>query len=401
MALYDKNMIRVLIATSIEKNTAGGVSTYVSNLETNLIRLGFPVITIDGSLISCNQRTRIRQLFEIFVFKKDDYMYSAEALFDRLRAELGNIDLVHAQDPFIAYLIRKAFPKTIIVQTIHGTLFEHELERYSAQKGLKEIISRISGYRYLRLNIVKHYENQGMIGANELIAVDRNQFVLAVGKGVPQSKITIIYNAVDVADLLSKAKLKPVHGSNVPYFLVARRLQPKTGVIFAVRAFLEWVGQRDVHLFIAGDGHQMHAIKHLCRANENGHKIKFLGNIDPINIPALMKHSIATLVPSVPAGGVLEATSFSVLESLALGVPVIASNLGGIAEIDGGSGIVNLVSPGSVSDIANSMNEIFNIRMSGKDGNEEARRKHVIEHFDTTGWIHNVAQVYYKALNLK
>ena len=401
MALYDKNMIRVLIATPLAKNAVSGVSSYVSNLERHLIRLGFPVITIYRSLTRCKQRTKIRKFFDLIALKKEENIYIAEALLDRIGVELGNVDLVHAQDPFIAYLIRKLFPKTIIVQTIHGTNLEHLLEYYSVQKGLKPIIRRISGYQYLQLNIVKHYENQGMIGANELIAVDGNQFVLAGAKGVPQSKITIIHNAVDVADLLSKSKLHPVHGSNVPYFLCARRLAAKNGVTLAVRAFLEWVSQRDVHLVIAGDGVQRNEINNLCCSNENGHKVKLLGSIDPINIPALMKNSIATLVPSVPVGGVIEATSFAVLESLALGIPVIASNLGGIAEIDGGSGVVNLVSPGSVRDIANSMNQIFHIRMAGKDGNEERRRKHVLEHFDITGWIHNIIQVYYKALNPK
>ena len=401
MALKDKNMIRVLIATSRGRDIVGGASTYVSNLETNLIRTGFPTITIDGSLAISKERTIINNFFDLVVFKKDVNIYHAEALLDKIGIELGKVDLVHAQDPFIAYLIRKLYPKTIIVQTIHGTHLEHVLEQYSAHKRLRTIIRRISGYQFLRLRTIEHYENQGMIGANQLIAVDSNQCALAVSKGVPQSKITIIHNAVDAADLISKSNLPLVYEGNVPYFFCARRLEPKNGVAFAVRAFLEWVRDKDVHLVIAGDGTRVHEIKSLCNSSRNGHKVKLLGNIAPINIPALMKSSIATIVPSVPAGGVVEATSLAVLESLALGTPVIASNLGGIAEIDGGSGVLNLVPPGSVPDIVDSMNQVFNIRMSGEDRSEERRRKHIFEHFDVAGWIQNISQVYYKALDLK
>jgi len=94
----------------------------------------------------------------------------------------------------------------------------------------------------------------------------------------------------------------------------------------------------------------------------------------------------------------VEATSFAALESLAVGVPVIASNLGGLAEIDGGSGVIDLVEPGSVPALVSALDRVWNCREVLKV-TSEGRKKHVLERFDLAAWTGKVVAVYDKALH--
>jgi glycosyltransferase involved in cell wall biosynthesis len=179
-----------------------------------------------------------------------------------------------------------------------------------------------------------------------------------------------------------------------------RRFAPKNGVEFGVRAFLSWVGDRDIRLVIAGDGPLREQINSECLAHRSGNKVIFLGEVSPKFIPPLIKESIATLVPSIPVGGVVEATSYAALESLALGVPVIASDIGGLSEIDGGGNVMNLVHPASVEHIALELEKVYRDYQQGTI-EREAKRKHVMQNFDAKIWVEKILEVYQKTVSRK
>jgi glycosyltransferase involved in cell wall biosynthesis len=324
---------------------------------------------------------------------------AARKILRQFECRIEQFDIVHVHDPYLAFVVRQRYPKIALVQTVHGTDYEHSLEHFSLDKGLRKFIKTMIGYQRRFLDRVAYYENSGMQGASSLIAVDKNQSDLAIEKGVKASRITQIYNAVDVNELEQRANMTTARQIDCTYFLMLRRFAPKNGVEFGVRAFLSWVGDRDIRLVIAGDGQLREQINSECLAHRCGSKVIFLGEVSPDFIPALIKGSIATLVPSVPVGGVVEATSFAALESLALGVPVIASDIGGLSEIDGGKNILNLVPPASVEHIALEMEKLYWDYQNGAI-DRESKRKHVVENFDTKIWGEKVLEVYRKAVAL-
>lgn len=113
------------------------------------------------------------------------------------------------------------------------------------------------------------------------------------------------------------------------YFLFLGRLVPEKGVANLLDLW-RMVGGR---LLIAGDGPEL---QRLQRQAPDG--IEFLGPVSRGDIPALIQGAKAVVIPSTwpePFGRVA-------IEAYAAGVPVLASRVGGLADIvvDGSSGIL-------------------------------------------------------------
>jgi glycosyltransferase involved in cell wall biosynthesis len=108
-----------------------------------------------------------------------------------------------------------------------------------------------------------------------------------------------------------------------------------------------------------------------------------------------MKGAIASLVPSVPTAGVIEATSLSALESLALDVPVIASDIGGLSEIDNGSGVMSLVPSGDKGAIKDQL-EAWYRRRSEERG--IFRSEYIRAHFGVHQWLDRHLSIYEEML---
>jgi glycosyltransferase involved in cell wall biosynthesis len=120
------------------------------------------------------------------------------------------------------------------------------------------------------------------------------------------------------------------------HFLYAGRLSSEKGVATIVEAF----EGRSVPLVIAGDGPDGPALRAASRSDN----ITFLGSIPASEIGEVVSRARAVLVPS----RCYEGQPRGILEAYAAGVPVIASEIGGLPEavLDGVSGA--LVPPTSL-----------------------------------------------------
>jgi glycosyltransferase involved in cell wall biosynthesis len=402
--------MRILIATTADKNWMGGVPTYVRNLERGLQKEGVDVVTFDVPFVNDTVKDKyykislndyIKHILDIYSFRHMHgliYLSAVRSFCEILKKRLGEFDLIHAQDPFIGVLLNHKREGIPLVITVHGLNYEHSSEGFILQKGWKRILKLISGYHYLITKKIKYYEYLGLKRADHLICVDTNHALKIIRNGISASKITVIQNAVDIESIESLSIDERIYRSKTPYFLMLRRFSPKNGVEYGVRGFLHWVGEKNINLVLAGDGPLKNHLKDICLSNKNGQKVIFLGEVNHAKIPALIKNAIASIVPSVPAGGVEEATSLAALESLALGVPVIASNIGGLAEIDDRKGILCLVPPGSVDKIALEMEHIYQAFILNSI-NRERLKAHVLSNYDTSIWIKKIVEVYEKVIN--
>jgi glycosyltransferase involved in cell wall biosynthesis len=118
------------------------------------------------------------------------------------------------------------------------------------------------------------------------------------------------------------------------YFLVLSRLSVEKGVAEVVRAWESGLGV----LRVAGDGPERTAIETLTA----GRGIHMEGAVSADDVPGLLAHARAVLLPSAW----FEGQPRVIVEAYAAGVPVIASRIGGLAEvvIDGETGFT--VPPG-------------------------------------------------------
>jgi len=371
----------VLLVTGMPLGSCGGLSTHMLTLERQLKGRVRDVAVVDGS------RTRtIRVHFEaasLTLIRRSPLRVEwLSARIRRLRSLIKqhfvSVDLIHAHDPIAAYAAAQC--GVPIVMTCHGPMYEHARE------------AGLSCPRYLGL--LQRIETATICNSARLIAVDKGQRDILVRKGADPDRIDEIPNAVDVSHVTSLAR-NTIRKRAQPYFLMLRRLVPKNGPQYAVRAFLDWVGDRDVELWIAGDGPLREEIQRLIAIHANGPKVILLGHVRNSDIPGLIARATATLVPSVPFEGVVEATSIAALESLALGVPVIASNIGGLVEIDQGKHVMLLVPPADIGSISSAMESCIVRPLA-------VERQRLIEHVETrfgaTAWCERVLNTYQRAL---
>lgn len=127
-------------------------------------------------------------------------------------------------------------------------------------------------------------------------------------------------------------------------------LFPVKGIENLIYALKILVGMfSDVELDIVGEGFLEKPLKLLVDKNGLQQRVKFLGVLEPEAVAALLKSVNVLCLPSYSEG-----MPNVIVEAFACGIPVVATNVGGIPElVNADMGI--LVEPGSVESLVNGL----------------------------------------------
>jgi glycosyltransferase involved in cell wall biosynthesis len=252
-----------------------------------------------------------------------------------------NADIIHAHFLFpsglAGFLHKKVFPKPCVV-TMHGA--DIQIEK-SVGYGLR-LDPRLDLMIKLTLKTA-----DALIAPSKLVAVE------AMKSGASPLRTHVIPNGVNIH------KFNPsVNGDKVrkklgikpedPVVLTLSRFHPKKGYQFLVKAIPLVIRKHPETKFIfCGKGSEKEKIVNLVQSFGISENVIFTGFIDETNKPMYYAMSDIFVLPSLA-----ESAGIVILEALASGKPVIASNTGNIAEIihDGLSGI--LIRPEDPNQIA-------------------------------------------------
>ncbi len=173
--------------------------------------------------------------------------------------------------------------------------------------------------------------------------------------GISEERLHYIPNGVDAE------KFKPGQSFGVvdkdfgldpacPVVICPRRLEPKNGVEFLIRAVpLIRSEMPDTQFLVVGGGFPEERERFETFLADHGQRggVVFTGNVPNASMPMFYALSTVSVLPSI-----MEATSISGLESMACGLPLVGTRVGGIPEIirDGESGL--LVEPRNPEAIA-------------------------------------------------
>ena len=105
-----------------------------------------------------------------------------------------------------------------------------------------------------------------------------------------------------------------------------RRLRPRMGIEVAIRAVAEVATSRSIDLVVVGEGPARARLAEL--AAQLGAPVRFVGRVGDEELVEWYRAANLSVVPTVA----LEGYGLVVLESLAAGTPVIASDLGGLRD---------------------------------------------------------------------
>lgn len=171
--------------------------------------------------------------------------------------------------------------------------------------------------------------------------------------GVAPSAVSVIPPGVDLARFhdhdRAGARLMFALGDADFVFVCARRLERRMGIDRLLEAF-DLVHARHPHvkLLIAGTGSQQADLERLIARQRSGCAVRLLGRVADSDLAALYRAADCSVVPTLA----LEGFGLVLLESLASGTPVVASDIGGIPEALEGLDHDLLVPPGDIGALA-------------------------------------------------
>lgn len=144
------------------------------------------------------------------------------------------------------------------------------------------------------------------------------------------------------------------YGIKKPYLLYVGAISKQKNTARLVEAFLTSDFKKDFDLILVGPKSFGHEDTLATIDKYNGTDIvKLLGFVNDNDLINLYLNSIGFVFPTI-----YEGFGFPVLEAMALGVPVLTSNIGAVNEIDGGYGIK--VDPYSIDEIRDGIGKLIN-----------------------------------------
>ena len=208
---------------------------------------------------------------------------------------------------------------------------------------------------------------------------------LAKHELVPRRKIEVIANGVDTtlfvqASPAARQRAREALGLKPDDFVAGSlgRLAPEKNFIVLADVARQCP---DIHFVIGGTGPEEQALQRAMRGLGNMH---LAGEIT--DRAAFYMALDAFVLPSLH-----EALPMTVLEAMAAGIPVVASNLEGVASALAGHGL--LVKPGDAKEIASSLRVLRDRPEQGAAMAVEARRR-VEEEFSASGTARKIENVY-------
>ncbi len=144
----------------------------------------------------------------------------------------------------------------------------------------------------------------------------------------PHPRAEAVTNGVDTELFQRTTAIMPAPPAGRTRVIVPRRLFHKNGVEYFVRALPLIRQQMDVEAILVGDGPERARLEGIAREIGVLEHCHFLGARANAEMPGLLSSATIAVFPSL-----MEATSVAALEAMSCGLPVAASNVGGLPEI--------------------------------------------------------------------
>lgn len=317
--------MRVLVATGLYPPEIGGPATYAALLERLLPERGYTIVVLPFRLVR-RYPTGIRHL-----------LYAWHAL--RLARQA---DLIVALDPFsvgipariAAFLRRKKF----VVKVVGDFAWEQARQRFGFAGTIEEFQSAELD---LIPSLMRFLERAVSRSADHVVVPSKYLAGIVGFWGVPEERLSVIYNGVSIADVGDRDTIRGVLHFSGKLIISVGRLVPWKGFATLLTTFAR-LRRKDpeLRLFIVGSGPDLVKLEALTEKEGVADAVIFAGAVDH---DALLRYLRAADVFVLNTS--YEGFSHLILETMAVGTPVITTLVGGNPEIidDGVSGY--LISP--------------------------------------------------------
>lgn len=203
---------------------------------------------------------------------------------------------------------------------------------------LKSIIGALEG-KYYRSHKIYTEKIDKIISPSEFYKLK------FIEDGVPSEKIIAMHNFVDI-------KQYDVELQDDGYALYIGRLSKEKGILNLINAFTKLDSGK---LYIAGDGPEKENIEKIIKENDLEQRVELLGFLSKEEVINWTRKCRFTVIPSIW----YENCPYSVMETLAVGKPVIGADIAGIPELvkDNHSGLIYKYD--DINELADKMKILF------------------------------------------
>ena len=202
--------------------------------------------------------------------------------------------------------------KKICEKCMNGKYLNCVKKKCNKGSNLKSLLGAIEGY-YYKTNKIYTQKIDAIITPSEFYKKKLIQ------DGISKEKIYAMHNFIEIEQYDIKI-------SDEGYALYLGRLSKEKGIINLIKAFEKLDNGM---LYIAGDGPEKENILEFIKQKKLENKIKLLGFLNKGQVKDTVSKCSFIIVPSIW----YENCPYSVLETMAIGKPVIGSNMGGIPEL--------------------------------------------------------------------
>lgn len=284
----------------------------------------------------------------------------------------NKIDIYHARDYktcFFGFLVGLVNPRMKLVFTAHGWIIDNAKQKL---------------YTWLNLFSLKRYDR--------IIAVSKATKQIMVDSGIDEKRIDLVYNAIDV-DLWQRDTVESTFRSELQVpdsgklVGVVGRLSKEKGIDTTLAVAQQVIAARpDTYFVLVGDGPNRQEVENNLLELGLSKNVFLVGfRKDALNIYAGLDLFLST--------SLTEGTPNTVLEALAMEVPVVHTAVGGVPEIveDGVDGILCKV--GDVAGISHIVLSVLNDEDKARQLRERGRHS-VCSKFSFTARMQAIESLY-------
>lgn len=309
--------MKVLIATGIYPPSVGGPATYSKFLYDNLPKHDIDVVVASfDNLRSLPVGVR-------------HFLYFIKLLIDGI-----GTDVIYAQDPvsvgYPAMWASKILKKKFVLKIVGDYAWEQGVQRFGVKDLLDDFVKDMVEYdpKVLRM---KKIQKKVAESADKIIVPSRYLKKIVGQWGVKENKINVVFNAFEGVEtnLERSDHLRDEVGFVGPTIVTSGRLVPWKGFETLISVVEELKDEiKYLKLIIIGSGPDKLKLENLVSKKQLFKNVQITGSMDKAD---LFKFISAADLFVLNTG--YEGFSHQLLEVLALGTPIVTTNVGGNPEL--------------------------------------------------------------------
>ena len=321
--------MKVLIVSGIWPPDVGGPATHAPELADFLLARGHGV-----EVVTTADAAPLKQPYQVhWVSRAQPRGVRHARVVKAIHERAGDADVIYATSMLGRASLGSALARRpLVVKLVADEAYERA-RRLGLYDGDLDAFQDFSGGA--RVLVLRQARDRALRRVDALVCPSSYLASLAVSWGLHEERVHVLPNpAPAVAALPDREAARAELELDGPTLAFAGRITRQKSLEVALAALAQVDG---VTLLVAGDGPDLPDLRREATERGLDGRVRFLGPLDRDRVLVLFRASDASLLTST-----WENFPHTVVEALAVGTPVIATAVGGVAEVvrDGENGLV-------------------------------------------------------------